>query len=158
MAVSRVLLEGVAPSLDHRRLFQGAAAGLAGGLLFGAMMDSAGMMPMIAALAGASGRAAGWLLHLLLSAAFGAAFAVGVRPEGATRSVVLGAAWGVALWALAAMVIMRTWLGAPIALDTVAIQSLAGHVAYGAVLGVVYSLAPVTAPPRALAARRTARG
>lgn len=152
------LREGLAPSLEPRRLAQGAAAGLAGGLLFGAMMDSAGMMPMIAMLVGASGRAAGWLLHLPLSAGFGAAFAAGVRPEGATRCVVLGAAWGVALWGLAAMLVMRTWLGAPIALDTMAIQSLAGHVAYGAVLGVVYSVAPLGVPPRMAAARRTARG
>lgn len=131
------------PSTSPARLLRGAAAGLLGGLLFGAMMASAGMMEMVAMLVGSTSVGVGWTLHLLISAAFGALFGFGVHPGAASRSVALGAGYGLALWAIAAMIIMRLWLGAQIQLDAMAVRSLAGHVAFGAVLGVAYPLLPV---------------
>lgn len=138
---------GLAPSMAPARLLAGAIGGLAGGVLFGAMMATAGMLGMIALLVGGGGDAVAWPVHLAISASFGVLFAVGVAPGPLPKSVALGAAWGVVLWVVAAMLVMRTVLGAPIQLDTMAVRSLAGHVAYGAVLGLAYpTIVPALRP------------
>lgn len=136
----------VVPAWSAPRVTWGAAAGIAGGLVFGAMMTMGGMMPMVAMLVGSTSVAVGWAVHLLLSTLFGSIFGSFVAPAKATRTLALGVAWGVVLWAVAAMVVMRSALGAPIALDPMAVQSLAGHVAYGAVLGAAYASLAARAP------------
>ncbi len=56
-----------------RRLTAGVAGGLAGGLVFGMMMQVMGMMGMIAQLVGSTSVAVAWVVHLAISAFFGAA-------------------------------------------------------------------------------------
>ena len=53
----------------------GAYAGLAGGVVFGAMMGMMGMLPMICAMIGQPSALAGFGVHLVISALFGAVFA-----------------------------------------------------------------------------------
>jgi hypothetical protein len=57
------------------RIWHGVVAGLAGGIVFGALMA---MMGMIAMMVGSESAAVGWLVHLVISAFYGALFAVTV--------------------------------------------------------------------------------
>ena len=113
------------------------------------------MPPVIAgaipALWGLSGLAAGWLVHLVNGVILGLAFAAVVENTGlrayAERRTgwILGGAWGVVLWIVAAAVVMPVWLSAvgfPQAppLPNINPQTLPGHVVYGVVLGAVYSV------------------
>lgn len=118
--------------------------------MFGGVMAPAGMLPMIARLAGATGEGAGWAVHLLLSLAFGLVFGAAVPRGDPGRSLVLGVAWGLALWVVAAMVVMRSALGMPVAWDAGAALSLQGHLVYGALLGFVHGFLPALGPARAV--------
>jgi len=91
----------------------GALAGIAGGLVFGALMVA--MMPpmigMIGSLLGVP--SLGWGVHLLFSAIIGAVFGavVGDRAASWAPAIALGAAYGVVWWILGPLLIMPTWLG-----------------------------------------------
>ncbi len=117
----------------------GGIAGLAGGLVFGAMMQMMGMIPMVAMLVGSTSTAVGWAVHLAISFAFGVGFGAAVTPQDLVANTLAGVAWGLVLWVVAALLVMRTVLGAPIQMDTAAMQSLVGHLVYGAILGAGYS-------------------
>jgi hypothetical protein len=58
------------------RAWHGVVAGLADGVVFGVLMAIMGMMPMIAMLVGSSSAVVGWLVHLVISAFYGALFAL----------------------------------------------------------------------------------
>ncbi len=75
-----------------RRGAVGVAGGLVGGVVFGLMMQAWGMIPMVAALIGSSSPAVGWIVHLLISAFFGAAFGVLLGPvlKGLISGTLLG--------------------------------------------------------------------
>lgn len=60
-----------------KKLIAGVAAGLAGGLVFGMMMAKMGMLPMIGKMVGSPTVAAGWLVHLGISASIGGSFEIG---------------------------------------------------------------------------------
>jgi len=129
----------------ERNLTAGVVGGVAGGLLFGAMMHMGGMIGMVAMLAGSASVAVGWIVHLLISVAFGLVYALVLGP--ATRSVghgaVLGILYGGVTWVLGALVVMPVWLGMSdmvFAVGPDQIMSLVGHVMFGAALGVVYRL------------------
>ncbi|WP_232703352.1 histidine kinase [Halobacterium wangiae] len=129
---------------------RGVLAGVVGGIAFGVMMTVM-MTPVIEnaipALYGLSGGTAGWVLHVGHSAVFGVVFAAlatagGIHDLG--RTTLVGAVYGVVLWAVFAAVVMPVWLqavgfGAAPAVPNVNPQSLVGHVVYGVVLGVVYA-------------------
>ena len=53
--------------MDARNLKVGATAGLAGGLLFGAMMGAMGMLPMIGKMVGHPSAFTGLVVHLGIS-------------------------------------------------------------------------------------------
>jgi uncharacterized membrane protein YagU involved in acid resistance len=146
MATSAARLSSALPvRVETPRLLRGAAGGLVGGIAFGLSMQVMGMLPMVAMLVGSTDPLVGWAVHLPLSIAFGAAFGALVAPNREAITVVLGLAWGVLLWAVAAMVVMRLALGAPIALDAMAGGSLLGHLLYGGLLGLVHAALPVKA-------------
>ncbi|PHQ46131.1 histidine kinase [Halorubrum sp. C3] len=132
----------------------GVAGGLVGGLVFGAMMSAMtpGVLRMaIPAMYGIEGPAGalGWAIHMSHGAVIGLGFAAvaGLRPElgdsvGAGLGV--GAGYGLLVWVALAVVAMPIWRGAvgfPGAppLPNVGVESLVGHVLYGAVLGGVYA-------------------
>ncbi|MFC6786945.1 histidine kinase [Halobaculum halobium] len=120
----------------------GALAGVAMGVVF-SLFAPAALEVAIPSLYGLSGGLAGWIVHVSHAAVLGVAFVAIANALGATdptRSALLGAGYGVALWVVLAAVVMPAWLGAvgspatpPLPnLDTL---SLAAHVLYGAVLG-----------------------
>jgi hypothetical protein len=141
----------------------GALAGLAAGVVMGAMLTMQ-MRPVIAvaipSMYGLDGLAVGWAVHLFHSVVLGIVFA-GVASvasgvefggrvasdsrsiESVSRSTLLGLGYGVVLWAALAVVVMPIWLGAVGSpanppFPNVNPLSLAGHVVYGLVLGLVF--------------------
>ena len=126
------------------RLAAGAAAGLAGGVVFGLLMQAMGMIPMVAALVGSTSTAVGWLVHLAISAFIGASFAV-LLPRGVTgvaATTVAGLGYGIVWWVLGPLLLMPAKLGMPLfSFGKVTWQSLMGHMMFGLVLGVGYTLA-----------------
>ncbi|QUO48130.1 MULTISPECIES: histidine kinase [Halorubrum] len=144
--------EGVSTETGNWRA--GVAGGLVGGLVFGAMMSAMtpGVLQMaIPAMYGIEGPAGavGWAIHMSHGAVIGLGFAAiaGVRPrlgDSVGTGLGVGAAYGLLVWVALAVIAMPIWLGAvgfPGAppLPNVGVESLVGHVVYGAVLGGVYS-------------------
>ncbi|WP_435155621.1 hypothetical protein [Haladaptatus sp. DFWS20] len=124
--------------------------GLAGGIVFGVLMQSMGMMPAIASLYGLDGATMGWVAHLFHSIVFGLVFG-GIMTMTRLRKYAdriapttgLGAAYGVLLWVVAAGIVMPLWLGA-IGMEMPPVpnfdpMSLVGHLVYGVVLGAVFA-------------------
>lgn len=129
-------------------------AGLIAGVVFGLMMQTmtaptpdGGQMPMLAMIGqivGSPTIATGWLYHLFNSAVIGAIFGwlLGGRVHGYTSAFGWGAAYGFAWWIVGGLILMPIFLGMPAfapvmmpAMQTVAMGSLIGHLAYGVVLG-----------------------
>ena len=124
------------------RVLNGVIGGIAGGLVFGALMQAMGMMGMIAQLVGSSSLAVGWVLHLAISAFIGATFAMllGSRVTGLGLGALLGMLYGFVWWVLGALLAMPAQMGMPVLqLNTMAWQSLAGHLMFGLVLGLVFA-------------------
>jgi hypothetical protein len=120
-----------------RRLLAGALGGLAGGLVFGVLMAAMGMLPMVAALVGASSPWIGFGVHLVISVLIGWGLTVPFARllSGYGRAVLVGLAYGFVWWVLGALVIMPAMLGMRLFMvDGMALMSLVGHLAYGAIL------------------------
>ena len=118
----------------------GFVGGLTGGVVFGLMMQAMGMIPMVAMLVGSESVAVGWLVHLGISAVFGAVFGViGARLLGSWGAGVgAGVAYGVVVWVLGALIAMPARLDMPLlTVNDMALRSLMGHVVFGAILGAV---------------------
>lgn len=129
-------------TMDVQRAGIGVVAGVAGGIVFGTMMQMMGMMGMIAGLAGQSSAAVGWVVHIGISAVLGAGFGLTFGPlsQSWVRSVMYGIAYGVAWWILGALILMPMMMGMPIAeIEQMQMQSLVGHVVFGAVTGLVFN-------------------
>jgi hypothetical protein len=121
----------------------GVIGGLVGGVAFGILMQLAGMIPMVAMLVGSEAVAVGWLVHLAIAAFIGASFAVllGRYATNVGASTAVGAGYGVVWWVLGALILMPARLGMDLFMfNTMAWQSLMGHVIYGLLLGAVYAL------------------
>lgn len=128
-------------TVTHRVAY-GIIGGVAGGVVFGLLMQVMDMIGMVAQLVGASSAAVGWIVHLAISAFFGALFAVllGSFARTLVPAVVVGLGYGVVWWLLGALLIMPAQLGMPaFQFTTAAWQSLMGHLLFGLVLGIVYS-------------------
>lgn len=120
------------------RLAPGAVGGLAGGLVFGIMMQMMGMIPMVAMLVGSESVVLGWVVHLVISAVIGAGFTLVLsrftsRP---TTAALAGAGYGMVWWVLGPLLLMPAKLGMPLfVVNATAWQSLMGHVIFGVILG-----------------------
>lgn len=144
-----------------RNLLCGAIAGIAGGLVFGAMMqmmmapgrdgEEMPMMQMVAMVVGSRHVAMGWTYHLFNSAVIGALFGgfLESRISGLGSGLAWGAVYGAAWWILGALVLMPLIVGmpafAPLAMvptRPVAMGSLVGHLVYGLVMGAVFARLP----------------
>ncbi len=127
-----------------RLVKNGALAGIAGGIVFGALMAMMGMLPMIARLAGSSSSAVGMLLHLVISAVIGAGFALllGRFLTGMGQSLVAGIIYGMFWWFLGPLTLMPLMMEMGTQWNTAAMAkqmpSLMGHMIYGAVLGLTF--------------------
>ena len=132
------------PAWRTQPLIAGALAGLAGGLIFGLMM-AVTMPPMMAMIGSLWGMPnLGWLVHLVNSAIIGAAFGglLGRLVKGWGSAGGLGAGYGFLWWILGPLLIMPIWMGMgpmfAMAFQMPNLMSLAGHLFYGVVTGLVY--------------------
>ncbi|RLM50848.1 MULTISPECIES: histidine kinase [unclassified Halorubrum] len=132
----------------------GVTGGIVGALAFGAMMSilTPGVLEMgIPAMYGIAGPAGalGWVIHVSHGAIIGLGLVAiaSLRPalgDSIGTGVGAGAGYGLVVWVALAVVVMPIWLGAvgfagAPPLPNVGVESLVGHVVYGAVLGGVYS-------------------
>ena len=139
------------------RLLNGAVAGIAGGVVFGVMMQmmqaptpdgsSIPVMQMVAMVVRSNSIAVGWLYHLFNSALLGALFALlfGTRIHGYSGGFSYGALWGIVWWVLGGLILMPVLLGMPAfaslrmpPMRPMAMGSLLGHLIYGLILGGVF--------------------
>ncbi len=138
----------------NSRISAGALAGVAGGVIFGVMMQtmsaptpdggSMPMMGMVAMVVRSQSLFVGWLYHLINSAVIGALFGwlLGERLGGYRAGLAWGAFWGAVWWVLGALIVMPLLLGMPAfaslrmpPMRPVAFGSLVGHLIYGLILG-----------------------
>lgn len=135
---------GIAPS----RIALAMGASLVAGVTMGVVMQQfAGTVPVIGALYGVEDPLVGWITHEFHSIIFGLVYAAALStlPLSYTRGVLqcvgLAVAFGVALWAVAAGIIMPVWLqfvGIDIGLPNLTAASFVGHVVWGVTLGTIY--------------------
>lgn len=118
----------------------GVVGGLAGGIVFGLLMQMMGMIGMVAMLVGSGSTAVAWVVHLAISAVIGGGFGL-LGGRFLTRTSVAlgaGAGYGMIWWVLGPLLLMPAKLGMPLFhVDAMAGKSLMGHMIFGAVLGVV---------------------
>lgn len=132
--------------MDTRHIFAGAWSGVIGGVAFGAMMGMMGMLPMVAMLVGSESTLVGILVHAVISALTGAAFGLIFGHWALEKSwgIGLGLLYGLIWWFLGPLIIMPVWLGMGLQLSvagmSAAIPSLWGHLVWGFILGLVFSL------------------
>ena len=134
--------------MNTRNIKLGAYGGLAGGVVFGAMMGMMGMLPMIGKMVGHPSAVTGFLAHLVISALIGASFVVIFHGfiRGASGGLGYGLVYGGAWWFLGPLTLMPLMMGMGLGVNWTAaaasqmLPSLVGHLIYGAILGLSYAL------------------
>ena len=130
----------------ERQVLDGILGGLAGGVVFGIMMTMMGFLPMIAGLVGSQSAVVGLMVHMVISAGIGASFGLvlGRSASSLVGYLGLGVVYGAIWWILGPLTVMPILLGMgpqwSIAAAIASLPSLMGHLIYGAVAGVAYSL------------------
>ena len=132
--------------MKARNIKFGAYGGLAGGVVFGAMMGMMGMLPMIGKMVGLPSVFTGFLVHLVISALIGGSFAIffGRFVRAASGGLGYGLVYGGAWWLLGPLTLMPLFMGMGLGANWNAeaasrmLPSLVGHLIYGAILGVSY--------------------
>jgi len=121
----------------------GVIAGLGGGLIFGIMMAMMGMLPMVGMLVGQESSIVGFIVHMAISAFFGAVFGLLAARylQGWTQTLIAGVVYGIIVWVIGALVMMPLLLG----MNEMVLQigqaqwmSLAGHIIFGLVTGGIF--------------------
>ena len=133
--------------MNARNIKLGAYGGLAGGVVFGAMMGMMGMLPMIGKMVGHPSVLTGFLVHLVISALIGGSFAIFFRRfvRAASGGLGYGLVYGGAWWLLGPLTLMPLFMGMGLGANwnLVAVSrmfpSLVGHLIYGAILGLSYA-------------------
>ncbi|MFQ5694097.1 MAG: hypothetical protein ACE5IM_13785 [Nitrospinota bacterium] len=126
------------------KIVKGSVAGVLGGFVFGLWMSGQGILPMIAKLVGGSSASLGFGLHLVISAAIGASFAVlfSAKVEGPATGILWGTVYGFVWWFLGPLTLMPLGLGMGLQWTASAvagtIPSLLWHVAFGGIAGIAY--------------------
>ncbi len=122
----------------------GVYGGLAGGVVFGAMMAMMEMLPMIGNMVGVPSAWVGFIVHLAISATIGGSFAVLLSASGLGGGVGSGLAYGFTWWILGPLTVMPFFMGMGLGVNwnvaamSAALPSLVGHLIFGAILGVTY--------------------
>lgn len=125
----------------QQRIVSGMIGGVAGGVIFGAMMAMMGMIPMIANMVGSDSAAVGWIIHFATSIFIGATFGVifGGMIANYMQALGFGLLYGAVWWVLGALIAMPAALGMPLfMINTMTLMSLAGHLIFGVILGLTY--------------------
>lgn len=117
----------------------GAVGGLIGGIAFGLIMQSAQMIPLVAALVGGSSGLTGWGVHLGIAVLLGGVLGMMASPLNRPLAVLAVAlVYGTAWWVLGALVIMPVLLRMPVlVLGPGAWTSLWGHLLYALLTALV---------------------
>lgn len=129
--------------MNNTNIKAGVIGGIAGGVVFGAIMHMMGMMPTIATLIGSESVFVGWIMHLTISIITGIIFValLSEQLQTYTRSALYGGLYGVVWWVLGSLIIMPVALGMGVqfanAFDQTFMMSLIGHVIFGVILGTV---------------------
>ena len=132
--------------MNVKTLKLGVYAGLAGGVVSGVILGFMGTLPMIGQMAGHPSAAAGFLVHLVISALIGALFSLfydSLAPR-ENNGLVYGLLYGAAWWLLGPLTVMPLLMGMGLAANWNAesavamLPSLVGHFIYGAILGAVH--------------------
>jgi hypothetical protein len=125
------------------RFVAGAAGGLAGGAVFGVLMQVTDTIPVVASLVDQESVAVGWAVHMSIAVFVGLTYTIifGLFSDGLLISMVLSSFYGIIWWVLGGLTLMPLRLGLGLfVFDTTAWQSLAGHIAYGLVLGAAFTV------------------
>ncbi len=123
----------------------GVYGGLAGGVVFGALMAVMGMLPMIGNMVGVPAAWIGFVVHLLISATIGGSFAVLLDASGQRGGVGSGLAYGLIWWILGPLTLMPFFMGMGLGVNWnvaamgQAMPSLVGHLIFGGILGATYA-------------------
>jgi hypothetical protein len=129
-----------------------AIASLFAGIVMGLLLQSAmNIVPLIGEMYGALGLWTGWTAHLFHSVVFGLLYAaIATRPSLSAYAsrlgsgAVVGAAYGVVVWVVAAGFVMPIWLSTvlmePPTVPHFDPTSLVGHVVFGVLLGAGYAI------------------
>ena len=133
--------------MNPRNIRHGAVAGIAGGIVFGAMMAMMGMLPMIGQMVGSPTAGAGFLAHLVISALIGASFGLifHSRVRGTGSGFGYGALYGGVWWILGPLTLMPLMMGMGLGVNwngaaaAAMLPSLAGHLIYGLILGCTFA-------------------
>jgi uncharacterized membrane protein YagU involved in acid resistance len=128
-----------------QRVMVGAMGGVVAGMVFGMMMNMLGMIGSIAMLVGSKSTAVGWAVHLAISMVLGIAFSLLTekRLRNISAGLGYGMAYGIFWWVLGGLFLMPAKLKMPLFhFDTMAWQSLMGHVVFGMVLGALVFMLP----------------
>lgn len=122
--------------MSGKRIGAGILASLAGGVVFGIMMQMMGSMKMIAMMVKSESDAVGWLVHLLISAIFGVTW---LAFAGETGGALRGLIYGAAVWVFGPLLVMPLMMGMPVfMINQMTLMSLVGHVLYGLVTGLAF--------------------
>lgn len=155
MASTETVIRVEQPRMTKSVWAGAAVAGIAGGIIFGMMMQMMMRDVLEVAIPGLFGLgpslALGWGIHLFNSAVFGLAYAAVVQldplaeyAERVTTGAGLGLGYGVIIWVVAASIIMPLWVGAMLPMNPPVpdfnLTSLVGHAVYGLILGALYPL------------------
>ncbi|MEW6085745.1 MAG: hypothetical protein AB1607_14225 [Chloroflexota bacterium] len=129
--------------VNPRNLTLGAIGGLAGGVPFGLMMASMGMMPMIGMLIRVEDATVGWVVHLLISAVTGALYGHFAPAFSKTwgSAAVAGVVYGVIWWVLGALILMPAMLGMTemiFVIGQMQWMSLMGHLIFTVIMALVF--------------------
>ena len=133
--------------MSGKRLLNGILGGLAGGVAFGAIMGVMKMLPMVGQIIGVPNAGVGFAVHMIISAAIGAGFALlfDRRVVGGYSGLIAGTLYGAVWWIVGPLTLMPLFLGMGFGVNwsaaaiSVAFPSLVGHLIYGAILGITYS-------------------
>lgn len=131
-------------SLLRRGAAPGAAAGIAGGLVFGTAMASFGTLPTVASIVRSDSTAVGFAVHMAIAAVIGTGFGLFVVHQQVRTSETLfwGLIYGGFWWFLGPLTLLPLLIGQPVAWDLTSAQgplpSLIGHLFYGATTAMVF--------------------
>ncbi len=129
-----------------RSLGWGAAASLAGGLLFSLVMVTTGVLPQIANLVGGSSPVLGFVVHMGISTLIGMSYGVlfGREAPDFGSGIAWGMVYGLAWWFVGNLTLLPILLGRPFVWTTEAaaagLPSLVGHLIYGAATACAFLL------------------
>ncbi|MBI4278027.1 MAG: NAD(P)/FAD-dependent oxidoreductase [Armatimonadetes bacterium] len=128
----------------RRDLLAGAAAGLAGGLVFGWAMRAQAYMVTVAGLLGLQSAEAGLALHVLIATVVGAGFGAVFRyqPHSHAATISSGLMYGLLWWIVGPLTLTPLLAGQKpawsLAETSAAFPTLIGHLLYGGVVGAAF--------------------